>query len=410
MHRGEESETADGEVTQKAFLTGARLQLSRLQLDGDLPRLYHQVAEISAHALDVQRVGLWFFDPVKDQLRCEALFGAGSDVQLPPLRLSACPVYVSALKEHRFVATSEARHEPATKELVEYLDAWGVSSMLAAAIYRNGVVVGVVSHEHLGSKRDWKREERQFAATVADMVSHFIEVSDRLTAESQAHALALKLKDTHRLDALGHMAAGVAHDLNNLLGVLTSGLEVLRTGPDEDVIKAMADSARHASAIVAQLMAFGRKKTPVPQQLPLEQVMAEFEGLIDPHVKPGWTVAFHVEKGLKVWADVAQLHQVLSNLVLNAMQSMPSGGAVAVRAHGRHGGVAFDVIDTGDGIAEENFPRLFDPFFTTRPDGNGIGLAMVQQLVAQHGGDIKVSSTLGDGSTFRVWWPSTAPR
>ena len=65
--------------------------------------------------------------------------------------------------------------------------------------------------------------------------------------------------------------------------------------------------------------------------------------------------------------------------------------------------------DTGEGIPEENLHRLFDPFFTTRPEGHGIGLAMVQQLVTQHGGEIKVSSTVGDGTTFRIWWPSDVP-
>jgi signal transduction histidine kinase len=71
--------------------------------------------------------------------------------------------------------------------------------------------------------------------------------------------------------------------------------------------------------------------------------------------------------------------------------------------------VSFEVIDTGVGIAEENLSRIFDPFYSTRADGHGIGLAVVQQLVMQHGGDIAVSSSPGDGATFKVWWPSSAP-
>ena len=91
------------------------------------------------------------------------------------------------------------------------------------------------------------------------------------------------------------------------------------------------------------------------------------------------------------------------------MQAMPKGGVIVVRAHARQGGVSFEVIDTGVGVAAENLEKLFDPFYSTRPDGHGIGLAVVQQLVAQHGGEVRVSSTVGDGTTFTVWWPSEVP-
>jgi two-component system sensor histidine kinase AtoS len=142
---------------------------------------------------------------------------------------------------------------------------------------------------------------------------------------------------------------------------------------------------------------------------PLEPLLAEFERLLSGHLRPGAKVVFDVEKGLQVWADAAQLHQVLLNLVTNSMQAMPKGGVIVVRAHARHGGVAFEVIDTGVGIAEENLEKLFDPFFSTRADGHGIGLAVVQQLVTQHGGEVSVSSTVGDGTTLTVWWPSEVP-
>lgn len=397
----------DSAVTQRAFLTGARLKLSRLQLDGDLKRLYLQAAEISAHALNVARVGLWLFEG--QLMKCEALFDGQGNQPPPPLQLAQLPEYVAAVKEQRFVATSDARQEPATRELTDYLETWKITSLLAAAVYRNGQVVGVVCHEHVGPPREWKREERQFAATVADLVSHFLEVNDRLAAEAQAHELALKLKDAHRLDALGRMAAGLAHDLNNLLGVITTGVAVLQRGGGPEVLALMEESSRHAAALVSQLMLLGRKQTPVAQILELDLVLADFERLLAGHARPGCRLVLDVQKGLQVWAEVAQLQQVLLNLVLNAFQAMPKGGVVVLRAHRRHDGVSFEVIDTGEGIAEENLERLFDPFFTTRPGGNGIGLAVVQQLVNQHGGEVKVSSTLGDGTTFRVWWPAGVP-
>lgn len=403
----------DSAVTQRAFLTGARLKLSRLQLDGDLDRLYRQVAEISAQALNVARVGVWLFDGAGQGLHCKLLWDGKGDGPPPPLLMSKHPEYMAAIRERRYVASSDARTQSNTKELLEYLETWHITSLLDAALYRNGQVVGIVCHEHVGEPREWKREECQFASTVADLLSYFLEVNDRLAAEAQAHALALKLKDAHRLDALGRMAAGVAHDLNNLLGVITNGIIVLQRGGGLDVLQQMEESARHAAALVSQLMSLGRQKTPVAQNQPLDPLLAEFERLLAGHTSarsdPATRVVFDVEKGLQVWADAAQLQQVLMNLVTNAMQAMPKGGVVVLRAHGRKGGVSFEVIDTGEGIAAENLERLFDPFFTTRPEGHGIGLAVVQQVVAQHGGEVRVSSTIGDGTTFTVWWPSEVP-
>ena len=401
--------SSDSAVTQRAFLTGARLKISRLQLDGDLDTLYRQVAAISAQALSVERVGIWFFDPSFTSLNCKLLHDVKGDGAPPPLLMSKHPAYLTAIRERRFVAVDDARAEPPTRELQEYLETWNVTSILDAAVYRNGVVVGIVCHEHVGPQRVWKREECQFAATVADLLSHFIEVNDRLAAEALTHALELKLKDAHRLDALGRMAAGVAHDLNNLLGVITSGLLVLQRGGGLDVIAPMEESARHAASLVAQLMSLGRKQTPTAAIHPLDPVLADLQRLLAAQTKPGWQVVFDAEKGLQVWADAAQLNQVLFNLVTNGLQAMPKGGVVVVRARKRPGAVQFEVIDSGEGIAEANLEKLFDPFFTTRREGHGIGLAVVQQLVNQHGGEVTVSSTLGDGTTFKVWWPSEVP-
>ncbi len=405
---GEDSGISDGQVTQP-FLTTARLKLARLHLDGDLPRLYRQLCEISAHALGVARVGVWVFDEKAQQVRCDALWSEKGDSPPLPLPMSAIPVYVKAVKELRFVATGDARTHTDTAELHDYLEEWHVTSLLDAAIYRNGEIFGIVCHEQVGPPREWKREERQFAATVADLVSHFLEVNERVAAQEHAHQLELKLKDAHRLDALGRMAAGVAHDLNNLLAIITNGIEILQRTSDPEMLKTMETSARHAATLVSQLMMLGRKQTPAAQLLELQRVLSPLEAMLKPLAPEGVKLVFDVKEDLIVWAEPGQLQQVLQNLVTNAFQATKRGGVVVLRAHGKQHSVVFEVIDTGEGIAPEHLDKLFDPFFTTRASGHGIGLALVQQLVGQHGGDIKVSSTLGDGTTFRVGWPVQPP-
>lgn len=396
-------------ITQRAFLTGARLQLSRLQLDAGLPRLFQQLTTISAQALEVGRVGIWFFDYGAQVVKCEALFDERGNDAPPPLPMGPLKHYVDAVRELRFVATADAQKDPHTQELREYLEAWNITSMLDAAVYRNGQVVGIVCHEHSGPPREWRREERQFAATVADLVSHFLEVDGRITAQQQAHEFELKLKDAHRLDALGRMAAGVAHDLNNLLTVITTGIDVLKRGNGLEVLPDMEESARHASALVGQLMSLGRRQIPVASMQPLEPLLTQLEAVVTPRKPANVNLVIDADKSLEVWADGAQLVQVLSNLITNAFQAMKEDGVVVLRAHARRGDVLFEVIDTGVGIADTHLHRLFDPFFTTRESGHGIGLAIVQQLVVQHGGEVKVSSTPGDGTTFRVKWPTKAP-
>lgn len=407
---GEESGVSESSaVTQRAFLTTARLKLAQLHLDGNLPQLYQRLCEISGQALDVDRVGVWVFDWPHQQLRCESHWSKdGAPVPLP-IDLTKIPRYVQAVHEKRFVATSDARADEMTRELEDYLEVWKVRALLDAAVYRNGEVYGIVCHEQTGT-REWKRDERQFAATVADLCSNFIEVSERIAAQEKAFELELKLKDAHRLDALGRMAAGLAHDLNNMLAVITNGISILRRMPDEETLKTMEESALHASALVAQLMMLGRKKTPVAQVLELDALLPEVERIAAAAAPAKVKLVFDVEKGLAVWAESAQLTMVLTNLVANAVQAMNDGGVVVLRAHGKQGGVVFEVIDTGEGIPPENLERVFDPFFTTRNNGSGIGLAIVQQLVNLHGAEIKVSSTVGDGTTVRIWWPTTAPK
>lgn len=106
-----------------------------------------------------------------------------------------------------------------------------------------------------------------------------------------------------------------------------------------------------------------------------------------------------------LWADAQQLKQVLLNLLINAIHAMPEGGRITVSASMELGKARIDIADTGCGIAPATVDRIFEPFFTTRREGSGLGLAIVRKIVAQHGGDIAVSSEPGHGSCFTLYWP-----
>jgi signal transduction histidine kinase len=401
-------------ITQRAFLTTARLKISRLRLDDGLESAFQRVVDISAQALEVSRVGIWLFDLPRRLLVCQALHDPRPGLTRPSLAMESFPLYCDAVRGRRFVATADVRSDPATAELRGYFDVHGITSLLDAAIYRGGEVVGVVCHEHIGPPREWKREEHQFAATVADLVATLLEADERLSAELLAHQLELELKDAHRLDALGRLSGGVAHDLNNLLGTIGNGLGVLKKHLDGDadalrVMELLEEQGAHAAALVKQLVTLGRGQELTPQREPLDPLLDSIQRVLAGEFQPPWQLTVDRTPGLTVWADAAQFRQVFINLLLNAREAMPAGGVALLRVREAPDAVVLEVIDTGEGIPEQQLHAVFDPYFTTRERGSGVGLSIVEQIVHQHGGALSVSSTVGDGTTMGVRWPSSAP-
>jgi signal transduction histidine kinase len=406
-----------GDVIEGEGLTEARFRLSRMKLGKDLRSALRQAAEISSQALNVARVGVWLYHHADDDFVCEALFDAADPEgteKLPVVKISSLPVYCRALDHERFLALYDARTDPRTIETLEYLQIHGITSMLDAGIYRNGQVAGVVCHEHRGPPRHWTPAERQFAATVADLVTTFIETQDRLEAQQAQHALELQLRDARRLEAMCRFAAGVSHDLSNLLFAVTSGVSILKrsaTPEAAEVLGLISDSAQQSMTLARQLMSLQCKEPNRPGLVSLAKIADDLKALLALQLGDNVNVVWEVDPEAVVWADLTQLEQVLFNLVLNARDAMPNGGTVRVRARpaAEDGFVTFEVIDTGVGIAKENLERIFDPFFTTRAEGSGIGLSIVEQFTSLHGGEVLVASRVGEGTTFTVHWPS-APR
>jgi two-component system, cell cycle sensor histidine kinase and response regulator CckA len=399
-------------VNHKSSVTKARLKIARLKVTGDLETVFEQIVQIAARVLDTKRVGIWFFNVDEDELRGVCLYDARRSPRFSQaqLKISDYPVYCRAVLTERFLATSHAGDDEQTFELKAYCRENQVSSLVDAAIYRNGEVVGMVCHEHVGPSREWLPEQRQFAATVADMVSNYMEVHERILAESIAHEFELALKDTQRLDAISRLAAGVAHDINNLLATVNNSLTRL-SRPDcnrREVEGLIRESVHHVSNLTGQLLMLGRKQLSGPELHDATELMQHTKRLVDTQLGEQWKVIFDCSKDLTLWADVTQFSQVILNLVLNAAQSMPAGGTTAVRLRrsSAKDSIAIEVIDAGQGVAPENISKIFEPFFSTKSMGNGLGLAVVEQLVHLHGGTVRVSSRLGDGTTFHLLWPS----
>ena len=225
-----------------------------------------------------------------------------------------------------------------------------------------------------------------------------------------------RLRQSQKMEAIGQLAGGVAHDFNNVLQAMLNTVELLGAGSAEPeqterLIAELRTQVRHGSALPRQLLLFARREVSKPEQLDLNEVVSAALDLLRRLLRDNVRLRLELAgEPLPITADRGQLEQVLANLVVNACDAMPDGGRLAVRS-GRAGAeVWFEVEDEGIGIPEGLQARIFEPFFTTKggEGGTGLGLSVVHGIAAQHGGRIEVRSHEGAGSTFRFSLPLRA--
>jgi two-component system, cell cycle sensor histidine kinase and response regulator CckA len=252
-----------------------------------------------------------------------------------------------------------------------------------------------------------------------------IDVTERKTAEE-------RLLQAQRMDAVGHLAGGVAHEINNMMTAVLgfSALLLDRLDGDERAadVRQIHRAAERAAGITRQLLAFGRRQLLRPRVLDLNHLVGGLEPMVRRVLGEDKVFAAELAPDLgRVRADPGQLEQVLLNLTLNARDAMPTGGTFTIRTRnvnvdqpdehlsggeelprGRY--VLVEVSDTGHGMDGATRARAFEPFFTTKPfgQGTGLGLATVFGIVRQSGGTVRVHSAPGEGTTFDIFLPEVA--
>jgi len=250
----------------------------------------------------------------------------------------------------------------------------------------------------------------------------------RKTAESALRLSEAQLRQAQKLEAVGRLAAGVAHDFNNILTVITGHSEILlRQLADNDRCRKNAEqiekSAYFAAALTKQLLTFSRKQVIEPRVLNPNKVVLNVEKMLRRLIGEDIEFCTVLDPSAgNIKADPGQIEQVIMNLAVNARDAMPKGGKLTVTtanafldehslehfpdlSPGEY--VMLDITDTGTGMSEEVQTHLFEPFFTTKPagKGTGLGLATCFGIVKQNGGHINLDSELGRGTTFRIYFP-----
>ncbi|HEX4628118.1 MAG TPA: response regulator [Gemmatimonadales bacterium] len=237
-----------------------------------------------------------------------------------------------------------------------------------------------------------------------------------------------QLLQSHKLEAVGRLAGGVAHDFNNVLTAILGAAELLLLDTPADDAKReeldiIRDAAVRAQTLIRQLLAFSARQVLTPVVLDLNDLVTNVSKMLRRLIGEDITFVSTLASDLgRVRADVGQVEQVLVNLAVNARDAMPQGGRLTLATENvdiagagatPHGQLSpgryalLRVSDTGVGMDQETLARAFDPFFTTKPrgQGSGLGLATVYGIVHQSGGDVTVESAPGAGSTFRVYLP-----
>ncbi len=281
---------------------------------------------------------------------------------------------------------------------------------------------------------DSTRIKRRADGSAQAFLGYVIDITDRVAAETEKRDLERRLNHSQKLESLGVLAGGVAHDFNNVLtGILAhAGLvrRTLTTPPPDvtDSLQQIEKLAQRASHLTRQLLAYAGKGRFVVEALDLSEIVRELVAMLEIVLPKNATLKLELERDLpSVVADRGEMQQVVMNLLTNASEALrDEPGEVTIATSLRHLDAAeisatfsddglepgdfvhLEVSDTGSGMTPDVRARLFDPFFTTKQSGRGLGMSAVLGIVRAHHGAIRVDSAPGRGTTFRLWFPCSA--
>jgi two-component system, cell cycle sensor histidine kinase and response regulator CckA len=406
---------------------GARIALAKLELspgDGALERVLGDATRISASALAVERVGVWVFEDEHAWLRCIWQHDALTTREnVAALRIVDYPSYLQALAQYRYISVDDARTHPHTRALArDYLEPLGITSMLDAPVYRGAEVIGIVCHEHTGPLRHWTDAEQDMAATVADVIALVFEQQRRLHAEQELAEVTARLRELSLLDDLARSVAVTAHDLNNLLTMISGSAALCETQPDDpELVRSTArdvtEIASRAAILVRRLLGLHRSSGAMPARIDLVALVRRLAPVLRALLGSEQQLVLQLPDGaqIAVMAEPLGLEQALVNLVTNARQaSAPSSslhlsvGTAERPLQGQQQQLAMlEVRDAGAGMTEEVRRSALQPFFTTRRQdgGSGIGLHIVESVATRAGGFVELESAAGQGTTVRILLP-----
>jgi PAS domain S-box-containing protein len=289
-------------------------------------------------------------------------------------------------------------------------------------VLQSGTTIGLANHTVLISRFGKERIIADSGAPIRDQLSRIVgavlvfrDITDKMKMEEE-------LFKAHKLESIGILAGGIAHDFNNLLTAVLGNISLAKmlTSSEDKIHQKLVEAEKaslRARDLTQQLLTFSRGGAPVKKVTSIAGIIRDSAGF----TLSGSKVQCRFDIPEDLWpteVDEGQISQVINNLIINADQSMPEGGVIAVTCKniylvdstllplrdGRY--ISISIADQGTGIDEDKITRIFDPYFTTKKSGKGLGLATVYSIVKNHDGHITVKSPTGVGTTFTIYLPA----
>ena len=279
-----------------------------------------------------------------------------------------------------------------------------------APVYIEDLTVRVIFLAIAGNLTNMLAEELRVQST------NYRRTAEQLVKANEAmHEAEIAVRRSDRLAALGQLSAGLAHELRNPLGTIRASAEMLarNVSAENEVAKEVAgfigSEVDRANSLVTRFLQFARPLEPRLEPTDLAAALDRAIAMVEREAK-GIAIYKNYAPEIRPFPfDAELMERVFYNLVLNAAQASPEGGTVTVKTRAAEGTAEIAVIDRGSGIDPGHLDSVFNPFFTTKPSGVGLGLAICSKIVDEHGGKITVESEPGRGSVFRVLLPMRRP-
>lgn len=401
---------------------GLLLELGRaVTASLDLEEILVLSARSVARMLDASHAFVWLLDPERHELRGAATSAEEHRAPFLAARLSLneTSLAVRAILERTAIRAADAHRSKDVNQALR--DRFGMKSLVAVPLLVREEAVGAVMIGDDSRVRSWTEAELERATLVARQVAVAVAnarlFEDLKRSYDELRRTQEELVKRERLAALGELSAVMAHEVRNPLGVIFNSLTSLRRvvspeGEGQMLLDIVGEEADRLNRIVSDLLDFARPVEVSLQPGSLQAVIASAVDAARPTANAsGVTVEVLVHGSLpEVSLDARMVRQALLNLLLNAVQAMPRGGTIEVRATRCETEtkpcIQLDVTDTGSGVAPGCTARLFQPFFTTKASGTGLGLAVVKRIVDAHRGEISFRSDPGQGTTFTVRLPA----
>jgi signal transduction histidine kinase/DNA-binding response OmpR family regulator len=416
----------------------------RLRNMTDPGEMSYLTAEVLGRTLNVSRAGYGIIDPVAETITIERDWNApGVQSLAGVLQFRDYGSYIEDLKRGVTVAFADARTDPRTRDTAAALEAIDARAVLNMPLVDHNNFVALL-YLNDRNAREWTDAELAFVRDVADRTQAAIErrVAEQALANLNAsleqlveertretEAAQEQLRQAQKMEAVGQLTGGLAHDFNNLLMGVSGALELINRrveqGRSSEIGRylEMAEAGvSRAAGLTHRLLAFSRRQTLDPKPTDIGEVIANLEEFLQRSVGP--EIDVRIGKLDALWPtllDRNQFENALLNLCINARDAMPGGGRIAIEAENRaldedaaresdlEPGeyVRVTVTDTGTGMSPETIARAFDPFYTTKPigEGTGLGLSMVYGFVRQSGGQVRIRSAEGKGTAIELQFP-----